>query len=63
MKTRNGLQEKKRAAWGQRQDALATMQRIGALYGMSPVDEARLGNGGQGSFLEELEKAMRGGAS
>ncbi|PJE26822.1 Phage terminase, small subunit [Pseudooceanicola antarcticus] len=63
VKTRNGLQEKKRAAWGQRQDALATMQRIGALYGMSPVDEARLGNGGQGSFLEELEKAMRGGAS
>ena len=59
-KTRNGLQEKKRAAWGQRQDALATMQRIGALFGMSPVDEQRISNGAQGSFLDELEKALSG---
>lgn len=59
-KTRNGIQEKKRAPWGQRQDAMATMQRIGALFGMSPVDEQRISNGAQGSFLDELEKALSG---
>tara|TARA_R110000868_G_scaffold369682_3_gene633082 strand:- start:13164 stop:13658 length:495 start_codon:yes stop_codon:yes gene_type:complete len=61
--TRNGTQEKKRAAWGQRQDALASMQRIGALFGLTPVDEGRLGAAGQGSFLDELEKAMKGNGS
>ena len=63
VETRNGLQEKKRAAWGQRQDALATMQRIGALYGMSPVDEARLSNGAQGDLFDQLKREMNGDAS
>lgn len=59
-KTRNGIQEKKRADWGQRQEAIATLARIGALFGMSPVDEARLSTGGQGDMLDALRKAVSG---
>ncbi|PYE80825.1 P27 family phage terminase small subunit [Pseudoroseicyclus aestuarii] len=61
--TRNGLQEKKRAAWGQRQEALANMQRIGALFGMSPVDERRLSGGGQGDLFEDLKRQLASDAS
>jgi hypothetical protein len=61
--TRNGIHEKKRAAWGQRQDALGNMQRIAELFALSPVDEGRLGAAGHGSFLDELEKAMKGNGS
>jgi P27 family predicted phage terminase small subunit len=60
-KTRNGIQEKKSAAWGQRQEAIANLRQIGALFGMSPVDEQRLSDGGQGSLLDELTRAVRGG--
>ena len=60
VKTRNGDQEKKRAAWGQRQDALATMRQLSALFGMSPVDEARFRNGGQGDLLNDLMKQLDG---
>ncbi len=58
--TRNGRQEKKRAAWGQRQEALQNMQRIGALFGLSPVDEQRISSGGQGDLLDLLTKAVSG---
>lgn len=57
---RNGKQEKHRAAWKQRQESLASMQRLSALFGMSPVDEARIATGGQGDFLAALQAAMRG---
>jgi len=61
VETRNGAQEKKAAAWGQRQEAIANLRQIGALFGMSPVDEQRLSDGGQGSLLDELQRAMKNG--
>lgn len=57
---RHGRQEKKRAIWGQRQDALSSMQRLSALFGMSPVDESRIGSAGQGDLLAMLEKQLNG---
>ncbi|QDL91509.1 P27 family phage terminase small subunit [Paroceanicella profunda] len=58
--TRNGLQEKKRAAWGQRQDAIANMTRIGALFGLTPLDEARFGPDGQKDLLAMLKETLDG---
>ncbi|RVV99713.1 P27 family phage terminase small subunit [Mesobaculum littorinae] len=58
--TRNGQQEKKRAAWGQRQDALSTMRQVSALFGMSPVDERRMASDGQGDLLSMLEAQLNG---
>ncbi|KIC19629.1 MULTISPECIES: P27 family phage terminase small subunit [unclassified Leisingera] len=60
---RHGKQEKRRVVWSQRNDALATMQRISSLFGMSPVDEKRLGAGGQGDLLADLERMLSGNAS
>lgn len=59
-KTRNGDQEKKRAAWGQRQDALATMRQLSAVFGMSPVDEARISAGGQGDLFADILDQISG---
>ncbi|WP_208350169.1 phage terminase small subunit P27 family [Pseudaestuariivita rosea] len=60
VQTRNGHQEKKRAAWGLRQDALANMRQVGALFGMSPVDEARLQNTDQGDLFRDLMEQLNG---
>ena len=60
VKTRNGLQEKKRATWTQRNEAFTSMTRISALFGMTPVDERRLSGDGQGNLLDELEAVMNG---
>jgi P27 family predicted phage terminase small subunit len=62
VKTRNGMQQKKTAAWTQRSEAIAILTRLGALFGMSPVDERRLGNGGQGDLLDQLNEAMKHGS-
>lgn len=59
-KTRNGLQEKKRAAWGQQQDAMNQMRRDAALFGLSPVDEQRLTSDGQGDLFDKLMKGLKG---
>ena len=61
VKTRNGTQQKKTADWQARQDALANMRTIGALFGMSPVDEARLQHGGQGDLFDDILKKLHGG--
>ncbi|WP_226557372.1 P27 family phage terminase small subunit [Salipiger thiooxidans] len=61
VKTRNGVQQKKTANWQARQDALANMRQLGALFGLSPVDDARLATGGQGDLFEELLRGIRGG--
>ena len=61
VKTRNGSQQKKTANWQARQDALANMRQIGALFGMSPVDDARLQNGGQGDLFNDILKELSGG--
>lgn len=60
VKTRNGLQQKKTADWQARQDALANMRQLGALFGMSPVDDARLQGGGQGDLFDDLMKKLDG---
>jgi P27 family predicted phage terminase small subunit len=58
--TRNGKQQKKTAPWGLQQEAMGQMQRLGALFGMSPVDERRLGTGGQGDLFAEVLAVLDG---
>lgn len=60
VQTRNGRQQKKVAAWGLRQDALATMQRLSSCFGMTPVDERRFTSAGQGDLLDLLKKQIDG---
>lgn len=62
VKTRNGMQQKKTASWQARLDALAQLRQLGALFGMSPVDDKRIGNAKQGDLLDELERKLNGGA-
>jgi P27 family predicted phage terminase small subunit len=62
-KTRNGLQQKKTAAWGAQQEAMNAMRRDAALFGLSPVDAARLKTGGQGDlFLDIMDQLKNGSA-
>ena len=58
--TRNGKQEKKRATWGQRNDALSNMQRLATVFGLTPVDERRLDSGGQGDLFADLMAELKG---
>lgn len=60
-KTRNGLQQKKVAMWSVQQEALSAMMRFSALFGLSPVDEARLGAGGQGDLFKDLLDQIKNG--
>lgn len=60
--TRNGLQQKKRAMWGVQQEALAAMTRLSALFGLSPVDDARLKTGGQGDLFDRLMDQLKNGS-
>jgi len=60
VKTRNGVQQKKRAAWGIQQEAMAGMRRDSALFGLSPVDAVRLGTGGQGDLFDDLMDKLNG---
>ena len=61
VQTRNGMQQKKTANWQARQDALGNMRQLGALFGMTPVDEARLSSGAQGDLFDDLLRQLRGG--
>lgn len=63
VKTRNGLQQKKRQAFQIQQDAANAMRRDAALFGLSPVDESRLGDNGQGDLFEKLMQQLKGGPS
>lgn len=58
--TRNGRQQKKTASWGIQQEAIATMTRVSALFGLSPVDEARLRVTGQGDLFDDVMRQLRG---
>ncbi|MBL4761782.1 MAG: P27 family phage terminase small subunit [Gammaproteobacteria bacterium] len=58
--TRNGEQEKKRAAWGQQQEALSQMQRLAAVFGLSPVDAGRLNGEGQGDLFDDALAQLNG---
>lgn len=62
-KTRNGLQEKKRAAWSQQQESMNQMRRDAALFGLTPVDEQRLAASGQGDLFEQMLAALKGEGS
>lgn len=57
--TRNGRQQKKVAAWGQQQEAMAAMSRFSALFGLSPVDAARLKVTGQGDLFKDLMRQLQ----
>lgn len=61
VKTRNGMQEKKRAAWGQQQESMNQMRRDAALFGLTPVDERRLAGSGQGDLFDEILRKLNGG--
>lgn len=60
VETRNGLQQKKTAAWQARLDALATLKALGGLFGMSPVDDKRLANPGQADLFENVAAMLNG---
>jgi P27 family predicted phage terminase small subunit len=60
-KTRNGIQQKKTAAWGAQQEAMNAMRRDAALFGLSPVDEARLKSGGQGDLFGDIMEQLKNG--
>jgi P27 family predicted phage terminase small subunit len=62
-KTRNGLQQKKTAAWGAQQEAMNAMRRDSALFGLSPVDEARLKGGGQGDLFADMMEQLKNGSA
>lgn len=60
VKTRNGQQQKKTAAWQARLDALASLRQLGGMFGMSPVDDKRLSNADQGDLFEKLAEQLNG---
>ncbi len=60
VETRNGKQQKHRAAWVQLTQAIQGMNQLAARFGLTPVDEARLKSGGQGDLFDELLKKLDG---
>lgn len=60
VETRNGRQQKKTADWQARQDAIMIMTRVGALFGMSPVDDQRLATDGQGDLFDAIMDKLNG---
>lgn len=59
-KTRNGVQQKKTAAWTAQNEAMNQMRRDAALFGLTPVDESRIGGGAQGDLFDEVMKQLKG---
>ena len=62
VKTRNGKQQKKTAAFNVQQESANAMRRDAALFGLTPVDAIRLTTGGQGDLFDDLEKMLNGSA-
>lgn len=60
VKTRNGVQQKKTAAFNLQGEAMNQMRRDAALFGLSPVDEARLDTGSQGDLFKEVMESLKG---
>lgn len=58
--TRNGVQQKHRAAWVQLGQAIAMMNQLSARFGLTPVDEARLKSGAQGDLFDDLMRKLDG---
>lgn len=60
VETRNGQQQKKTASWQARAEAQAQMRQLGALFGMSPVDDQRLQAAGQGDLFDAIMTQING---
>lgn len=60
VETRNGRQQKATAALKIQMAAADQMRRDSALFGLSPVDEARLKEGGQGDLFAKVLGQLRG---
>lgn len=54
VETRNGKQQKKTAAFTVQMEAMNQMRRDSALFGLSPVDAARISAGAQGDLFDEM---------
>lgn len=59
-KTRNGIQQKKTAAWTLQTEAANQMRRDAALFGLTPVDEARISTGGQADLFDQVMAQLKG---
>ncbi|AUR04256.1 putative phage terminase, small subunit, P27 family [Phaeobacter inhibens] len=59
-KGRNGNQRRKHPALALQDTAAASMRRDSALFGLSPVDAARLEGGDQGDLFDEVMKQLNG---
>ncbi|WP_322889318.1 MULTISPECIES: P27 family phage terminase small subunit [unclassified Yoonia] len=59
--TRNGKQQKITAASRLQEGAMATMRQNGALFGLSPVDDARLKSGAQGDLFADVLDQLKNG--
>lgn len=60
VKTRNGMQKKRNPAAVAQNEAQNQMRRDSALFGLSPVDAARLDNGGQGDLFNDILAQLNG---
>lgn len=60
VKTRNGLQKKRNPAAVHQSEAMNAMRRDSALFGMSPVDAARLEVGAQGDLFDQVMNQLNG---
>lgn len=59
-KGRNGNQKRKHPALTLQENATSAMRRDAALFGLSPVDAARLESGGQGDLFKEVMDQLNG---
>jgi hypothetical protein len=49
--------------WSVQQESLSAMTRLSALFGLSPVDDARLkSGGGQGDLFDRLMEQLKNGS-
>ena len=60
---RNGVQQKHTSAWRAQDAAANQMRRDSALFGLTPVDESRIGDDGQGDLFEKVLAQLKGGKS
>lgn len=59
-KGRNGNQRRPNPVIATQSGAIGEMNRASALFGLSPVDAARLEGGGQGDLFDEVMKQLNG---
>lgn len=60
VQTRNGKQQKATAAFRAQQEAMNQMRRDSALFGLSPVDAARISAGSQGDLFDDIMRKIDG---